>query len=1059
MPRVLLALALCAPAIFGQSTDFPANLIPLASVSYVTAANSAGDQLVVGTLAGGLNTLAQLPLPDSVNQMYRDAAVQLAPNQFFAGAYAPTAAERTGNFSAFAGLLVNPATNQPYPNGIIPLNQLGTVYAFRIGPTQVSQGAGGWNFTGSLPFVAANHVAVRLPSGKVLVVSGIVAAIYDPSTGAFTPTAPLNNNHGASGSMVLLNDGRAFVFGGGNTLNSGEIYDPATGKWTTTGKSIAPHGVFHTSTVLKDGRVLLVGGRSVAGFSDGTTPDQNSGAEVFDPKTGAYAQAGPMAVNRNRHVAVLLADGRAMIAGGVPSGQPGANTASAELLDPTTLKFSQVFMGVGRTSPYAASLPNGQALVGGGYGGSGSSELFDPVKQSFSYSGSQPYEIAEAQAILLSNGQVLINGGFNGLPTNSVNPATTSGFLYNPSSGTFSIAPNMNTPRLTETQTLLLDGRVLVAGGTNGCCSSPYNIAARSAEIFTPLTQGLVASQTGLTFRAAQSSTTVPSQSLAVLSPTDDIPFTVSVKTYSGGDWLSASSSILRSTPGNQPPTLTVTVNPAGLAAQDYYGAVTLTPTDGKHPPITIAVVFNIVPAGTAAPLQVAPTGLVFLTSAGTSPKPQTFTVTNFTSRAINFTASSTAAFFTFAPLSGTITTALPGVITVSPVADKLTVGVYRGSIKLAFNDGSSQTVDVLMVVSPAPTTGSVAQRGATATCTPTKLLPVLTSVGGGSTAPIAWPTAIITQVQDDCGNSIDAGSVAASFTNGDSPIALVNVGGGKWSGTWTPVRVSGNTTIRVDARVLQPLLAGTVQVAVQAAANPKVPVVAAGGVLSSGDYKSSPAAGLLVSIFGSALADGTAAFSQAPLPEQLGSTQVLLGGVNLPLVFVSESQVNALIPYETPLNASLPLLVTRANAISVPVNVAVFDAQPAILSANSQGFGQGHVYRATSSGAQILADASSPATAGDVLVIYCVGLGVTDPKVTSGDVAPFSTLARVGAPVTVTVGGQSAQASFAGLTPGYVGLYQVNVTMPGGVASGTQPVSISVGAKSSAPVITMSVK
>src|SRR5262249_15787391 len=152
-----------------------------------------------------------------------------------------------------------------------------------------------------------------------------------------------------------------------------------------------------------------------------------------------------------------------------------------------------------------------------------------------------------------------------------------------------------------------------------------------------------VTSQTGLTFRAAQASTNVPSQSLAVLSPIDDIPWTVSVKTYSGGNWLSASPSNSRSTPGSAPVTLTVSVDPSGLAPKDYYGAVTLTPTDQKHPPITVAIVFSIVPAGAAAPLQVAPTGLVFLTTAGTSPKPKSLAVTNFTSRAVNFGATSSS--------------------------------------------------------------------------------------------------------------------------------------------------------------------------------------------------------------------------------------------------------------------------------------------------------------------------------------------------------------------------------------------------------------------------------
>src|SRR5215831_2207513 len=99
--RLLLGAALCAPFAFSQCLNFPANLIPLSSVSYVTAPNSSGDQLVVGSLAGGINTLSQFAAPDIPNETYCDTAVQLAQNQFFTGVYVPSAAEKAGNFSAF----------------------------------------------------------------------------------------------------------------------------------------------------------------------------------------------------------------------------------------------------------------------------------------------------------------------------------------------------------------------------------------------------------------------------------------------------------------------------------------------------------------------------------------------------------------------------------------------------------------------------------------------------------------------------------------------------------------------------------------------------------------------------------------------------------------------------------------------------------------------------------------------------------------------------------------------------------------------------------------------
>jgi hypothetical protein len=73
----------------------------------------------------------------------------------------------------------------------------------------------------------------------------------------------------------------------------------------------------------------------------------------------------------------------------------------------------------------------------------------------------------------------------------------------------------------------------------------------------------------------------------------------------------------------------------------------------------------------------------------------------------------------------------------------------------------------------------------------------------------------------------------------------------------------------------------------------------------------------------------------------------------------------------------------------------------------------------------------SAPAQAGDLLVIYCAGLGVTNPPVGDGVASPSSPQAQTQAPVTVTIGGQNANVVFAGLTPTLVGLYQVNVTMP----------------------------
>jgi uncharacterized protein (TIGR03437 family) len=700
---------------------------------------------------------------------------------------------------------------------------------------------------------------------------------------------------------------------------------------------------------------------------------------------------------------------------------------------------------------------------------------------------------ATPTATLLSSGQVLIAGG-----TDDVSDFTSSSQLYNPATGAFTPTGNLHTAPTAAAAVALLDGRVLLTGGyTVSCCSFPIS----AAQLYTPTTEGLVTSQTGLTFRVAAGNTSVPPQTVAVLSNTATIPWTVSTHTYQGGNWLTVTPTSGNSVPGAVPTTLTITVNPTGLATQDYYGAVILTPTDGVHPPVTIAIVLHIVPPGTAAPPVVTPSGLLFLGTPGATLKPQSFTISNLTSTPLTFNgvASTSPSWFTFTPATGTIAAAQSTSITVTATLGSMTTGVYPASIKLLFGDGSSQTVALLLVISatagsarssdvsipspvipseardlgpvrapspsiipsPYPVTSSndtpelspfaVSPR-ATAACTASKLLPVFTTIGTGFNTPAAWPTPLVVQVVDDCGNAFNTGSVIVSFSDGDPPIGLLAIGNGNWAGTWVPQNNSAGFTVRADAQQLP--LTGSVLVSGQVLSNPTVPVVSKGGIVSNADFASAPAVGLLVSIFGSGLADGSLGDTGVPLPPQLGSTSVVLSGVELPLLYVSNTQVNVAIPFNIQTNTSQQLVVLRGNAVSVPVSLAVFASEPSILSASGSGSGQGLIFNAVTG---TRADTNAPAGAGDYLVMYALGLGAVTPNLAIADGTPSSPYEYAVGPVTVTIGGVPATVLFAGLTPGYVGLYQVNVMMPTGVTPGSQvPVTVSVAGKSGAGNITI---
>jgi adhesin/invasin len=139
---------------------------------------------------------------------------------------------------------------------------------------------------------------------------------------------------------------------------------------------------------------------------------------------------------------------------------------------------------------------------------------------------------------------------------------------------------------------------------------------------------------------------------------------------------------------------------------------------------------------------------------------------------------------------------------------------------------------------------------------------------------------------------------------------------------------------------------------------------------------------------------------------------------------------------------------------MSVPEPIEVTHAQPAIFTKDGTGKGQGHIYRVTAAGEQLLACPEAPARAGDTLVIYAAGLGLVAPMVEAGAAVPASPLSNTINAVTVTIGAKEARVVFAGLVPGFTGLYQVNAILPEGVAPCDEaPVVLAVAGQASPPV------
>jgi len=109
--------------------------------------------------------------------------------------------------------------------------------------------------------------------------------------------------------------------------------------------------------------------------------------------------------------------------------------------------------------------------------------------------------------------------------------------------------------------------------------------------------------------------------------------------------------------------------------------------------------------------------------------------------------------------------------------------------------------------------------------------------------------------------------------------------------------------------------------------------------------------------------------------------------------------------------------------------------------------------------GTEYLVEPGSPLQEGHAMVLYCAALGPVSPPVPEGAAAPLEPLSYTSNPVTLTIGGQEVPVLFAGLAPGFAGLYQVNALVPAGVEKGPEvPVVLTLAGQPS-PVVTVPVQ
>ncbi len=208
-------------------------------------------------------------------------------------------------------------------------------------------------------------------------------------------------------------------------------------------------------------------------------------------------------------------------------------------------------------------------------------------------------------------------------------------------------------------------------------------------------------------------------------------------------------------------------------------------------------------------------------------------------------------------------------------------------------------------------------------------------------------------------------------------------------------------------------------------------PVITSAGVTNGASFLTGVAPGGIVTIFGTGLgagADQVIIPLSVSWPTRLSGIGVTMDGANVPVYRAlnrnGQEQLTVQAPFEIDGRTSTSVVVTTPQGSSTAVSVPVLSSQPGIFILDAANSGAVHADGSIVTGTR-------PAAAGETLIIYLTGLGMVSNAPAAGQPASNSVLSRTINTPQVSIGGLSANLDFSGLTPGYVGLYQINAVVP----------------------------
>jgi uncharacterized protein (TIGR03437 family) len=474
----------------------------------------------------------------------------------------------------------------------------------------------------------------------------------------------------------------------------------------------------------------------------------------------------------------------------------------------------------------------------------------------------------------------------------------------------------------------------------------------------------------------------------------------------------------------------------------------------GKCIPVQIALQTTSLTAGTY-------TGTVTITDPNAVDAPQFVTVTVM----VGGDVPNSLPFFV--PPGGSVS---QDFITATPV--KATVSPASPWLSIAVNGEGTFNFNVPYKVTATAASGMSGNSSATITLTGSSFAPDNKAISvtlDVTTLPIVQlsntGTVTLTGVQ---GSIVKQTATVGISNAGQGTLTVSGVTATAASGSWLSAQSVNNgasVSITADPTSLTPgPYQGTVTIASNAANHSVAipvqfnmeaqgpPVAFAGAAVNNGTFANGEplAQGDIAAVFGEqfTLQDLGFPSSGPPLPTTINGTQVLVNNTQAPLFFVSSGQIDFQVPFEvSPGAATIQVVRNGQNGNLIGANIS--SSTPRFLLYNGGPYA---VLNSSDTPPVLTGVPAHPAKAGDIVIAYVIGLGQTNPTIATGAAAPTSPLDKV-SNVKVCLGQDTPFSKvdcfipdFAGLAPTFVGLYQLNITIPTGLPSGNNPLYFTVG-------------